>query len=492
MSSNATDHPDNKYRLGLPEWLHQQVNNGLHKGVVWIDAREQIFQIPWKHASMNCWEDTDASLFKAWAVYTNRYREGVDQPKHKQWKSNFRCAINSHNRVFFVKEADRGRGTNRRIIRIVGSLGAEQKYETRVPKRRLYTSSRSKSKDEELCVGDVKEITAEDNKETLENCAKVLLSLRRSSSMNSSEGYQPVVDNDDVRIREVHMERGDECPTRNQDSSKDDDSRADAVGTNESVQDNDSVQNDDLARNDYSVQNDDLARNDYSAQRNDTVHKNDNLEKNDILQKNDTIQKNESAQKNDFLRTHDDRGRSNSKPKMNSTTSRKRRRIENIFPPPIITVPMNYCPIVLHSYPPPIIEPRIGLVSLPRYYIPIADDHVTKGHRGTDDHQIFKGHRPIVDHKVAEEHRPMVDHQVSKQHPSIVDNQKQIKQQVSRNSTNKPTKCSIPTTVIVTINKSSQSSQPFDLKENDSDKIKCEELDEILDDDDLITPRDWK
>ena len=112
-----------KYRLGLPEWLHEQVDSGLHKDVFWIDEKEQIFQIPWKHASMNCWENKDASLFKAWAIYTNRYREGVDEPKHKQWKSNFRCAINSHNRVFFLKDQDQDKVASRRVIRIVTSAG---------------------------------------------------------------------------------------------------------------------------------------------------------------------------------------------------------------------------------------------------------------------------------------------------------------------------------------------------------------------------------
>jgi len=101
--------------------------------------------------------------------------------KHKQWKSNFRCAINSHNRVFFVKEKDQRNIASRRVIRIAGPVGGEKKYEGRVPKRKLYKSSRSSK---------TKYSSFDDNVlnsvETLENCARLLLSLKRSSSTSSS------------------------------------------------------------------------------------------------------------------------------------------------------------------------------------------------------------------------------------------------------------------------------------------------------------------
>ena len=117
MSGNLNP---NLFRLSLPEWLKEQVSSGVHKSVFWIDEKEKVFHVPWKHASRNGWEDGDVSLFKAWAIYTNRYREGIDKPKPALWKTNFRCAINSHNHIFFVKDQGERRGdTAHRIMKIV-------------------------------------------------------------------------------------------------------------------------------------------------------------------------------------------------------------------------------------------------------------------------------------------------------------------------------------------------------------------------------------
>jgi len=117
MSGNLNP---NLFRLSLPEWLKEQVSSGNHKSVYWIDEKQKIFHVPWKHASRNGWEDGDVSLFKAWAIYTNRYREGIDKPKPALWKTNFRCAINSHNHIFFVKDQGERRGDQaHRIMKIV-------------------------------------------------------------------------------------------------------------------------------------------------------------------------------------------------------------------------------------------------------------------------------------------------------------------------------------------------------------------------------------
>lgn len=118
MSSSEVG--QNLFRLSLPEWLKEQVTSGAHKGVFWIDEREKVFHVPWKHASRNGWEDGDVSLFKAWAIYTNRYKEGIDKPKPALWKTNFRCAINSHNYICFLKGQGERRGdTAHRIMKIM-------------------------------------------------------------------------------------------------------------------------------------------------------------------------------------------------------------------------------------------------------------------------------------------------------------------------------------------------------------------------------------
>jgi len=110
----------NLFRLSLPEWLKEQVESGKHKGVFWINEEEKIFHVPWKHASRNGWEDGDVSLFKAWAIYTNRYREGIDKPKPALWKTNFRCAINSHNYITFMKDQGQRKGDKaHRIMKLI-------------------------------------------------------------------------------------------------------------------------------------------------------------------------------------------------------------------------------------------------------------------------------------------------------------------------------------------------------------------------------------
>lgn len=119
-NSSGLNSSPNLFRLSLPEWLREQVDSGEHKGVYWIDKTEKIFHVPWKHASRNGWEDGDVSLFKAWAIYTNRYREGVDKARPALWKTNFRCAINSHNSIAFLKNQGQRKGDKaHRIMQLV-------------------------------------------------------------------------------------------------------------------------------------------------------------------------------------------------------------------------------------------------------------------------------------------------------------------------------------------------------------------------------------
>ncbi|KAM7442077.1 Interferon regulatory factor [Porites harrisoni] len=40
-------------------------------------------------------EKDDAALFRAWATYTGKYKEGRDLPDPRKWKTNFRCALNA-------------------------------------------------------------------------------------------------------------------------------------------------------------------------------------------------------------------------------------------------------------------------------------------------------------------------------------------------------------------------------------------------------------
>lgn len=82
-------------KLHLKEWLIAQINSGQFEGLCWDDERKTMFRIPWKHAAKKDYKQTeDAALFKAWAVYKGKYREGRDKADPTMWKTRLRCALN--------------------------------------------------------------------------------------------------------------------------------------------------------------------------------------------------------------------------------------------------------------------------------------------------------------------------------------------------------------------------------------------------------------
>ncbi|XP_034028685.1 interferon regulatory factor 10 [Thalassophryne amazonica] len=86
---------DEGAKLHLKEWLVAQIESGQYEGLSWEDHHKTMFRIPWKHASKKDYKQTeDAALFKAWAVYKGKYREGRDQADPTMWKTRLRCALN--------------------------------------------------------------------------------------------------------------------------------------------------------------------------------------------------------------------------------------------------------------------------------------------------------------------------------------------------------------------------------------------------------------
>ncbi|XP_077441230.1 interferon regulatory factor 4-like [Vanacampus margaritifer] len=82
----------------LRQWLIEQVDCGKYAGLVWENDDKSIFRIPWKHAGKQDYNrDEDAALFKAWALFKGKYREGVDKPDPPTWKTRLRCALNKSN-----------------------------------------------------------------------------------------------------------------------------------------------------------------------------------------------------------------------------------------------------------------------------------------------------------------------------------------------------------------------------------------------------------
>ncbi|XP_014843927.1 PREDICTED: interferon regulatory factor 4-like [Poecilia mexicana] len=82
-------------KLHLKEWLVAQVESGKYEGLCWEDEGKTMFRIPWKHAAKKDYKQTeDAALFKAWAVYKGKYKEGRDRADPTMWKTRLRCALN--------------------------------------------------------------------------------------------------------------------------------------------------------------------------------------------------------------------------------------------------------------------------------------------------------------------------------------------------------------------------------------------------------------
>ncbi|XP_061110684.1 interferon regulatory factor 4-like isoform X1 [Conger conger] len=82
----------------LRQWLIDQIDSGKYPGLVWENDDKTIFRIPWKHAGKQDYNrNEDAALFKAWALFKGKFREGIDKPDPPTWKTRLRCALNKSN-----------------------------------------------------------------------------------------------------------------------------------------------------------------------------------------------------------------------------------------------------------------------------------------------------------------------------------------------------------------------------------------------------------
>ncbi|XP_078272005.1 interferon regulatory factor 4-like isoform X2 [Rhinoraja longicauda] len=98
MDSDCNMAPVSSGNGKLRQWLIDQIDSGKYPGLIWENEDKSIFRIPWKHAGKQDYNrDEDAALFKAWALFKGKFREGIDKQDPPTWKTRLRCALNKSN-----------------------------------------------------------------------------------------------------------------------------------------------------------------------------------------------------------------------------------------------------------------------------------------------------------------------------------------------------------------------------------------------------------
>ncbi|XP_036054779.1 interferon regulatory factor 9 [Onychomys torridus] len=122
----------------LRNWIIEQLESEQFPGVRWDDADKTMFRIPWKHAGKQDFrEDQDAALFKAWALYKEKTKEG-ELGNAAVWKTRLRCALNKSSE--FEEVPERGRmdvAEPYKVYRILppGALPAQRRVQKSPSKR---------------------------------------------------------------------------------------------------------------------------------------------------------------------------------------------------------------------------------------------------------------------------------------------------------------------------------------------------------------------
>nr|XP_015208825.1 PREDICTED: interferon regulatory factor 3 [Lepisosteus oculatus] len=104
--------------LILP-WLVEQIDSTQYPGVCWTNQERTEFCIPWKHGLRQDSSEHDTLIFKAWAVASGSFREGVDRADPSVWKRNFRCALKAK-RVEVVADHSNDSANPHKVYRLPG------------------------------------------------------------------------------------------------------------------------------------------------------------------------------------------------------------------------------------------------------------------------------------------------------------------------------------------------------------------------------------
>ncbi|ESO13131.1 hypothetical protein HELRODRAFT_62390, partial [Helobdella robusta] len=91
-------------RVLLRPWLENLIESQVVHGLEWLDQKQLIFKIPWKHRSKKSWSVEHSSVFLEWARNTGRWTPGDPEPNYAQLKTRLRCAFNKAPDILEIKE----------------------------------------------------------------------------------------------------------------------------------------------------------------------------------------------------------------------------------------------------------------------------------------------------------------------------------------------------------------------------------------------------
>lgn len=59
----------------MRDWLIERIGNYQYPGLVWVNKKEGVFKIPWKHGALHGFSQNDALIFKDWGIHTGKIKE---------------------------------------------------------------------------------------------------------------------------------------------------------------------------------------------------------------------------------------------------------------------------------------------------------------------------------------------------------------------------------------------------------------------------------
>ncbi|XP_069490091.1 interferon regulatory factor 9 isoform X2 [Ambystoma mexicanum] len=135
----------------LKQWMIDQVDSDKYPGLVWDDTNHTSFRIPWKHGGKQDFrQDEDAAIFKAWAIYKGKYKEG-QKVEAAMWKTRLRCALNKSPEFAEVPERSQlDISEPYKVYRLVPPEEQNEKVVSSSRKRKMKEEVRDLSSEDEM------------------------------------------------------------------------------------------------------------------------------------------------------------------------------------------------------------------------------------------------------------------------------------------------------------------------------------------------------